>query len=150
MAIRVASGGFLAITKEYYPPNLYRLPTGGIRRGEPVLEALHREVREETGLNSPVVTLVAIIGYHDGRVLSEFFTWVFLLEARDEPRAEDPDERIAGFRIVALDELPEIAARLEGLPDDYSAEFERSWAEWGRFRGAAHRVVREVLTDLGR
>jgi len=149
MVIRVASGGVLVVTKEYYPPNVYRLPTGGIRRGEPVLEALRREVREETGLDSSIVTFLAIIGYHDGGNLSEFFTWAFLLDGADEPRPQDPDERIAGFRVVARDELTAIAGRLEGLPD-VSQEFEWSWAEWGRFRGAAHRVVWEVLTGLGR
>jgi len=150
MVIRVASDGVLAVTKEYYPPNVYRLPTGGIRRGEPVLDALRREVREETGLDSSIVTFLAIIGYHDGGTLSEFFTWVFLLDGTDEPRPEDPEERIAGFRVVARGELPAIAAQLEGLPDDFSQEFERSWAEWGRFRGAAHRVVWEALTGAGR
>ncbi|HYM69464.1 MAG TPA: NUDIX hydrolase [bacterium] len=150
MVIRVASGGILAVTKDYYPSNVYRLPTGGIRQGEPVLEALRREVREETGLDSPIVTFLAIIGYHDGRTLSEFFTYAFLLNGTDEPRPEDPEERIAGFRVVTRDELPTVAARLEALPDDFSQEFERSWAEWGRFRGAAHRVVWEVLRGLGR
>ncbi len=41
--------GSVLLTHQSAPVPEFQLPGGGIERGEPVLQALHREVREETG-----------------------------------------------------------------------------------------------------
>ena len=39
----------MVIAKHFYPPGLYRAPSGGIRPGEDILAGINREVWEETG-----------------------------------------------------------------------------------------------------
>ncbi|MFH1374066.1 MAG: NUDIX hydrolase [bacterium] len=39
----------VVIAKHFYPPGLYRAPSGGAQPGEEILDAIHREVMEETG-----------------------------------------------------------------------------------------------------
>ncbi|MCS7179708.1 MAG: NUDIX domain-containing protein, partial [Anaerolineae bacterium] len=44
LLLRRADGSLLLHTKTFYPDGVYRLPSGGIRRGEKVLAAAAREV----------------------------------------------------------------------------------------------------------
>lgn len=48
--IRRRDGNLLLHTKDFYPERALRVPSGGIKPGEAVLDALQREVAEETGL----------------------------------------------------------------------------------------------------
>lgn len=145
MVMRVGTDGFLTMTKAFYPTDIFRLPTGGIDRGEPVLDALRREVREETGQTAVILDFLAIIEYQTVASVSKFRTFAFLLESAGTPRPEDLEEQITEFRVVARDELPAVADRLEHLPDAATPHSRRSWADWGRFRSPAHRVVWEAL-----
>lgn len=43
------AGRFIVIAKHFYPPNLYRAPSGGINPGEDFVLGSKREAREETG-----------------------------------------------------------------------------------------------------
>jgi ADP-ribose pyrophosphatase YjhB (NUDIX family) len=145
MVMRFATDGFVTMTKAFYPPDVYRLPTGGIDRGESVLDALHREVLEETGQDAAILAFLAVIGYQTSAAASEFLTFAFLLESAGKPQPQDVEEQITGFRVVARDQLPVIADRLDRLPDTVAPHSGRSWADWGRFRSPAHRVVWEAL-----
>src|SRR3954452_16116776 len=42
--------GLLLHIKTFYPSGAFRLPTGGIHKGEAVMETLSREIEEETGM----------------------------------------------------------------------------------------------------
>jgi 8-oxo-dGTP pyrophosphatase MutT (NUDIX family) len=42
-------GKFIVIAKHFYPPGLYRAPSGGISPGEDFISGMKREAREETG-----------------------------------------------------------------------------------------------------
>jgi 8-oxo-dGTP pyrophosphatase MutT (NUDIX family) len=42
-------GKFIVIAKHFYPPGLYRAPSGGINPSEDFISGLKREAREETG-----------------------------------------------------------------------------------------------------
>ena len=135
------NGHYLVHTKAFYPRGTYRLLTGGIKPGEDLLDALRREVAEETGLQVQVERFLGILEHrfqHRGRQLS-FTSFVFLLrELGGSLQANDRKERISGFREVSLEGLLELADRLEALPPD--------WVEWGRFRASVHRFVVEVLS----
>ncbi len=43
--------GYIFIAKPFYPPGLYRAPSGGVRRGEDFESGAKREALEETGVD---------------------------------------------------------------------------------------------------
>jgi 8-oxo-dGTP pyrophosphatase MutT (NUDIX family) len=140
MVIVNPAGKVLTHTKSFYPAGIFRIPTGGIGHDERVLDALRREVWEETGLEAEVQRLLAVLEHRftgDAREV-RFATYLFLLRADGrEPRLQDANERIAAFRQDDIAGLRRIAEQLEGLSG--------GWDDWGRFRAVAHRVAAEVL-----
>src|SRR2546427_9724952 len=97
MVIRRPNGNVLLAIKTFYPRNAYRLPTGGVRHGERILDALLRETAEETGLETVVRRFLAHVTYR-GTAASLgappsaplFNTFAFLLdETGGTPRARD-------------------------------------------------------------
>ena len=157
-------GGLLTAIKTFYPRGCFRLLTGGVEHGEPIEDALWREVAEETGLSVADTRFLAVIEYveqEDARheisspplaspllalSPSSFATFAFLLDApHGEPVVHDPHERLESFREIAPAELPALAATLEAAPDEHSDEIDGNWRDWGVFRAVAHRVVYELL-----
>lgn len=130
----------LLSTKSFYPNDLYRLPTGGIGNDEKVLDALYREVEEETSLNAEIIRFLAILDTHiiTPNESMNFKSYVFLLNAIDGvPKSQDESEEITGFKEVHPLELLNIAQRLRNLP--------KPWKGWGEFRAIAHEVVGRIL-----
>lgn len=149
MVIRRPTGKILLSTKDFYPRGAYRLPTGGIAHGEPVLAALLRETHEETGLEVEVRRFLAWIEYEgpatggDERI--SFYTFAFLMdEVGGTLGTLDPAERILDYREIAVAELPAVAGRLEGLAG-LGTEIVGDWGDWGRFRAVVHRAVFDAL-----
>ncbi|MBC7255430.1 MAG: NUDIX hydrolase [Chloroflexi bacterium] len=144
LAMQYPHGGFLIHTKREYPAGVYRLCSGGINRGEPLLTAVARELEEETGLHGDIQRFLGILTSRlegDGRVL--FFTsYVFHIHLKEGTLApQDDAEGILGFREVSLPDLATVAADLASLEGPF-------WGDWGRFRAAAHRFVVEALTPI--
>lgn len=152
LALKRSSGRYLVHTKEFYPPGIFRLPTGGVKPGEDLVTAVRRETLEETNLRVSIDRFLGILDYRfvwQGKSLP-FTSYVFALSERaDGPETGDSSqplnvsllaqrkERISGFREVILADLVILSRELEALPAD--------WADWGRFRAPAHRFVAEVL-----
>src|SRR5579884_2066069 len=63
MVVRRPKGRLLIMKKTFYPPEGYRLMTGGIHHEEPILDALLRETHEETGLEVSVNRFLAAVAY---------------------------------------------------------------------------------------
>ena len=129
-------------SKSFYPPGASRLLTGGIYQSEPVLQALQREGREETGLlladRRPLAVLFYTLQAPDLTV--PFISYLFLCRVPSfEPQPQDLQERIAGFSWVDRAGLAETIASLLHLPD--------GWADWGNFRAAAHQLLLEILSE---
>lgn len=140
LVLRRRNGRYLVHTKAFYPQGTYRLPSGGIKPGEDLAEALLRETAEETSLEVDVRAFLAVVEHRFVRGDREidFTSYVFLLEERGGTlRVADEDEAITGFRELTLPEVVALADELEALPP--------AWREWGRFRASVHRVVGEVL-----
>ena len=140
LVIRRPDGRLVLQTKSFYPPGAFRLPTGGVKAGEDLLEAVRREMREETGLEASIVGFLGVLCYHFRRrgVPMVRASYVFLLEAGPEELwPQDGEERISGFREAAPEELEGVAGQLERLAGE--------WAVWGRFRALVHRFVSEKV-----
>lgn len=147
MVVRRPDGRLLTMTKTFYPRGVYRLPTGGINYGEPVLDALLRETYEETGLQVEVRRFLAAIAYRDAQAdIPRFYTFAFLLdEMGGTLGATDVHERIEGFREVEPADLLTMARQLDTLRDDYNSELRGRLDAWGHFRSVVHRLVGEAL-----
>lgn len=150
MVIRRPNGMLLLAIKTFYPRGAYRLPTGGIGVGEPILGALTRETAEETGLETTIRRFLAAIAYRsDAAKTGEpvFRTFAFLLdETGGTLGARDESERIEEFIEVDPGELTAVADRLERVTSLPSTEIGGDWADWGRFRAVVHRVVHDALS----
>ncbi len=134
------SGNVILHAKEFYPEGIYRVPTGGIERGEDVVTAVHREAREETGLTVAIERCLGVLEYefrYRGETLP-FVSYVFLLrENGGQLCPQDEGERITSFREVPLTELEAVARNLRAIEAD--------WRDWGHYRAIAHSFVAEVL-----
>ncbi|HEY3097421.1 MAG TPA: NUDIX hydrolase, partial [Methylomirabilota bacterium] len=145
MVIRRPNGAVLLSIKTFYPRGAYRLPTGGIARGEPILDALLRETHEETGLRTEVRRFLAHIAYHgDGEPIGTplFHTFAFLLdETSGTLGALDASEQIEDWREVAVADLPRVADFLDDLSTQGTQDIGGDWRAWGKFRAVVHRAV---------
>jgi 8-oxo-dGTP pyrophosphatase MutT (NUDIX family) len=149
MAVRRPNGKLLVAIKTFYPRGAYRLPTGGIHHGESIYDALVRETKEETGLDTAVRRFLAAIAYR-GRSSPGapplFHTFAFLLdELGGALGAIDTEEQIEDWREMAPSELRTQASLLENLSTEGKKSIGGSWADWGRFRAIAHRAVADAL-----
>jgi 8-oxo-dGTP pyrophosphatase MutT (NUDIX family) len=149
MVVRRPNGRVLVAIKTFYPRGAYRLPTGGIHHGETILDALLRETREETGLETVVRRFLATISYRGRSTPTAaplFHTFAFLLdELSGTLGALDTSERIEAWREMSPAELRDQAAVLERISTEGAAGIGGSWADWGRFRAVAHRAVADAL-----
>ena len=138
--IRRKDGSFLLHSKDFYPNQALRVPSGGIKPGEALLDAALRESFEETGLLVAVERFLAVIEFefHWNELTLPFSSYLFLMrEEGGELRVVDSGERISAFAEVPVSELVLVAERLENLPPQ--------WQDWGRFRGYPHRLAAELL-----
>jgi 8-oxo-dGTP pyrophosphatase MutT (NUDIX family) len=149
MVVRRPNGMLLVAIKSFYPRGAYRLPTGGIHRGEGILDALLREVKEETGLETEVRRFLARIAYHGTRAPSAapiFHTFAFLLdETGGRLGALDTTEQIEDWREIAVADLRRLADFLDDLKTAGTMDIGGDWRAWGRFRAVVHRTVAEAL-----
>lgn len=142
--IQRPNGRVLTMTKSSYPQEAYRLPSGGVHKGEPILDALMRESYEETGLSVAVQRFLAIVRYQiiiaSGRT-GRFTSYVFLVQGDGPIEPKDENERISGFREVEVSDLHGIAHFLDNMKPDGDSD----WSDWGRYRSVVHRVVAGIL-----
>ena len=154
MVIRRPNGRLLTAIKTFYPTGAFRLLTGGVEHGEAIADALLREVQEETSLDTLVRRFLAVVEYQlaqpaaAGSSELKFATFAFLLDEIGGTLAvQDPNERLAAFHEITIDELPTLAAQLAAITDGYDQEIDGRWSDWGRFRAVAHRAVYAALRE---
>ncbi len=129
-------GRVLVHTKRFYPRGVFRLISGGIQVGEPVEEALVREIREETGQEVRSRCFIGLIVYRilHGAAELHFASYVYRVDVPDLSIASQDDaEEISGFRWVPLEALDEVRQQLLAVPPE--------WQDWGRFRAVGHAFV---------
>jgi len=134
LVLRRADGRVLLHSKSFYPAGAYRLLSGGIRKHESVIGALHRETCEETGQRAEVERFLALVEYDVDGVREPFASYVFLLrDAGGVLVPRDASERISALRQVDPRDLRSVAQFLRRLPPD--------WNDWGQFRALVHDAV---------
>ncbi|MEF3275478.1 MAG: NUDIX hydrolase [Chloroflexus sp.] len=148
MVVRRRDGGILVARKTYYPPEVFRLLTGGVGPGESIAVALAREVAEETSLTVQIRRFLSIITYEAPcSTQRRFVSYVFLLdELGGVLHVADPNEQVAEMRTVSPVELPALARCLSQLPPTYDPAINGNWASWGRFRAVMHAEVGALLS----
>lgn len=136
LIIRNRQKRILLHTKPFYPDNIYRLPTGGVKEDEPVIASLYREIKEETSFYPRFIHLSAIVLYTLSNRQSQLplNSYIFEIEPNGEhPVVIDAAEEISGFEWAPISLFPLIINKLENLQP-------QRWGDWGRFRAVAHRV----------
>lgn len=152
MVVRRPNGRLITMKKDFYPPNTFRLLTGGINHGESIYDGLLRETQEETGLQVNITRFMAVVTYETetSETRPSFYTFAFLLdEVGGTLGAIDEDEAVEAFREIEPSELPALADQLERLSSDRERPNQKlgDWGDWGRFRAVIHRVVWDALRD---
>ncbi len=134
---------FLLHTKEFYPSEIYRLPSGGIHQGERIEDAARREAYEEIGLTPELERFIGVVENNflfDGEALS-YPSFIFQINPTDAaPRVMDPDERIADFREVNLEGIEKAIEALDQPAPE--------WELWGRFRAEPHKLCVAALKEM--
>jgi 8-oxo-dGTP pyrophosphatase MutT (NUDIX family) len=128
-------------TKHFYPPDTYRLMTGGIDFGEKPAAAALREAKEETGFALTLTRCLGVITcrFFDGAEPMPFASYLFLTTpGQGQPQPVDESENIAGFVAVSPAELKKTARQLESLAGRFT--------DWGRFRAISHDLAAAALT----
>lgn len=132
--------GILVHHKAFYGDGVFRLLSGGIDYGEKVVDALRREIEEETSLT---LSSGRLLGVQDCQLVYgsrsvRFVSYVFYVHADGDLRP-DPKENITEFRAVSLAELAAIAEDLRRTPPSHEG--------WGRWRALAHDLVYQRLME---
>jgi 8-oxo-dGTP diphosphatase len=135
-------GRVLLISKPDYPPDTFRLPTGGVGLEEEVLTAAARELLEETGLALQPQRLLGVVDwtFTCQGLQKRFASYLCLFPITQAPvRTIDARENISAYCELDLDKLDSIIAHLRELPAE--------WRSWGEQRAVPHELVSELLGE---
>jgi len=132
------------VRKRMYPEGVFRIPTGGVKHGETPLQAITRELVEETGMTMSPSAYALKIEYTlswPGSTKT-FATHLFVFHTADQnPVIIDKDKEHDTHKFVGPSELPqifEILKRVQG-----------PWNHWAVFRSILHdRIVEHAMWDL--
>jgi 8-oxo-dGTP pyrophosphatase MutT (NUDIX family) len=100
-------GKIAVIAKPFYPPSLYRAPSGGLNPGESLEEGAQREAREETGLEISLThyLLRTNVRFHEGDNTIDWQSHVFAAEAISAELAPTDTEEIREARWAAPEDF---------------------------------------------
>lgn len=134
------NGKIITTTCSDYPKGIYRIPTGGIKHNEDIMEALFREVKEELGLEVKVRSFGGVVRIrfeHDDDYLM-FYSYLFILDEIGGTLLVDAsDNEISEVKEVDIEGLSKIVGVLGTIKG--------KWRDWGYFRYISTNAVYQYL-----
>ncbi|MCP4584040.1 MAG: NUDIX hydrolase [candidate division Zixibacteria bacterium] len=102
---------FLFIAKHFYPPDLFRAPSGAANPGESIIDGARREAYEETGVDIELERYLArirvkFINSHDTRESIDWTSHVFKARYIAGDVYPKDTREIREARFVGFDEIP--------------------------------------------
>jgi 8-oxo-dGTP pyrophosphatase MutT (NUDIX family) len=127
----------IVIAKHFYPPGLYRAPSGGIRPGEDILAGIRREAYEETGCEIELqrFLLRAETTFTGAPGVIKWRSLVFQAGYVSGDFQFTDHREIREVRLVSLEEF-----------ETFSAIMRRSHNGGLHYRAALHDVVKGLLS----
>ena len=113
-------------------PGLYNGVGGHVERGEDVLSAARREVREETGLDVPHLSLRCLLHVDEGPDRPGVLVFVFVGHTEHRQVTASPEGTLHWVPLAHLKslnlmpDLPQLLERVLALPPDSPPAFARS------------------------
>lgn len=108
--------------------DLWTIPGGAMKPGETIAETAVREVKEETGIDVEVISLVGIysnprhvVEYSDGELRQQFSVCFVCRPIGGEPATSDETSEVGYFspdEIEAMDVHPSIRLRIQHFLDN--------------------------------
>ncbi|HWR82822.1 MAG TPA: NUDIX hydrolase [Candidatus Deferrimicrobium sp.] len=132
----VKDRSIVVIAKHFYPPGLYRAPSGGLHVGEEVEQGIYREAREETGCEIRLqrFLLRTDVSFETDTGTIAWNSFVFQAGyVRGDFEFSDRHE-IREVRLVSLDEFPSFARLMR-----------QSGTGGFLYRAALHEAVEKLL-----
>jgi 8-oxo-dGTP diphosphatase len=125
----IRRNGQLLLVQEQHPdartPS-WTLPAGKVEPGEELIEALRRELKEETGLTlegQPVLAFTVQVLTTTGDEVIEGIGFHFVCDVSGYPQSQDPDGLVIAARWFPESEALHLLAAL----DWYDCSFLRKW-----------------------
>ncbi|MCG8499694.1 MAG: NUDIX hydrolase [Firmicutes bacterium] len=128
-AVERANGKIIVVRTSFYPEEIYRIPTGGINHGEDIIHALHREVKEELGLETDIKRFLGVIkiivSYREQKI--HFYSYIFwVMEKSGRLLADALEDEISAYKEVDRQQLKQVVNILN--------HFQGEWKDWCKFR----------------
>jgi len=125
--IIIHKGKLVAIQRRYYPfEGLYALPGGIVEYGETVEEAVIREMKEETGLDTKVEKLLGVYSSPERDPRGHFISVVFKMKAVGGKLKSGSDAK--AVKLLDLENLPKLAFDHSMIVEDFLKEWSREKA----------------------
>lgn len=142
-AVQRPNGRFIAVRSKEYPQDIFRIPTGGIRPGEDIIEAVTREVSEELGLKAEIKRFIGVyrIRLERGREHIWFYSFFFhLVEKGGRLLKDATDDEVSEVFEANHEELERISQGLLAI--------EKDWRDWGSFRYLTTKAICDYTGEL--
>lgn len=135
----IKDGRIAVIAKHFYPPGMYRAPSGGIAPGESFVEGAKREAREETGCEIELekFLLISKVAFElvprDGRAI-DWISYVFQAKYVSGDFNFTDTKEIKEVRLAELYEFEQFSRIMRNQPIGGL-----------HYRAALHDTVRNLL-----
>ncbi len=130
------TGKIILITCEEYPQGIYRVPTGGIKYGEDIIDAVYRETKEELGLKTEISDFAGVlkIKFTASGDYEMFYSYLFVLNEIGGRLLEDAsDDEISQVKEADVEDFQEVL--------DLLKKMEKPWLDWGKFRYETSKAI---------